>query len=403
MLALQMLNTHSGEWLTLNESSVGLSCEPCTDFSACVKRYTAHPFILLFPGEQLRLTVVKLPKMRFSQRVQAIPYVLEEQLISDPDGLHVAVGAAQHQGDCVVALLEKNRLDEILTLCQRENCFPACAIPDFLAIFWEQDAWSIVLKNQMALVRIGFDSGFKTDQKNLFLSLQLALEKYPDHKPKRFLYWGQGHEITCDHLQSLGIPLEIMDDKKQPPFDLHSFAYPPINLLQGKYTPKLTSVKIPKNWRFCVIAASAWILSLFAGQFSQWLYFSQESKQLENRIHAQYRVLFPGAHAVLVPRARTDHLLKQYTDADQNTRWLKVFSTAGKILTRFPDITLQSVNFDGKQLQFNLQVDQMSGLMAYVKQLQAQGFLVRQHVDTDAPHVSAIFIKLPGSPDSIGY
>ena len=120
---------------------------------------------------------VKLPKTSRRQLKKVIPFALEEQLASDPDSILVSIGDMQADGAFRVAVTEKAVFEAQLNMLHETNLYPRCLLPDFLALSWEPGTWSVLLQNQMALVRTDFQNGFSVDANNLFLFLQLQLEK----------------------------------------------------------------------------------------------------------------------------------------------------------------------------------------------------------------------------------
>ncbi|GEM_PF-6276412 len=387
MFVLQLFSNNTGEWFELNESGAVISRQFIADLAACPKINPHDIFTLLFPGEQLLLTSVKLPKMRASEQLKAIPFALEEQLASDPENMYIATGDAKADGCLVVAALDKNIIDTKVQSWRDANLFPQKVLPDFLAIAWLPETWSVVMKNKMALVRTDFNAGFTVDEDNLFLFLQLALEKNKEHKPKKILCWQQDSIVNPAEFEKINIPVEWMDEKKHSLFDIASIlTHSPINLLQGKYRPKSQSSSLKTNWIRCGMAASAFILFLFASRFVEWIYFYHQSNQLSNRIAVIYRDLFPGSTDVLEPRFRTAALLKKYAGASDGSVFLKLLGDSAKMILQFPGTTVQSIQFENKQLKLHVQTNKIETLTAYLQRLQTEKLLVEQHIIKNAPN-----------------
>lgn len=391
---LQLTSNNLGEWFTVNAAAEIISRQTITNLSIAATIHPNSHFTLLFPGEKLLLTTVKLPKMRKAECMQAIPYLLEEKLISDPEHVYVAMGDTKNTDECVVAVLEKTMIDTMIATWKIAKLFPQYVLPDFLAIYYEQDAWSIVIKNKMAMVRMGWDTGFKTDCHNLLLMLQSTLEKNKMYTPRCILCWLQDDSFSAEAFETFSIPIVWMDEKKHASFDWASlFVRPPIQLLQGKYRPKMMPVN-KKHWQYCALMASVLLLSLFCSQWVEWMYFSHQVPQLKNRIALQYRILFPDSNEIIAPHARTENLLKKYTDAEKNSVFLKLFGTIGKTIAQFPGLTPLSFHFDGKQLQLQLQSNETATLTACIQRLRSQGFIVTQKIVQATPNVVVADVQL---------
>ena len=395
MFILQLFSNDSGEWLELNELGAVISRQPIADLAACPKINPHDIFTLIFPGEQLLLTTVKLPKMRASEQLKAIPYALEEQLASDPENMYIATGETKVDGSLVVAALDKNIMNTKVESWHHANLFPQRVLPDFLAVAWEPETWSVLIKKNMALVRTNFNAGFTADENNLFVFLQLALEKNKDHQPKKIVCWQQENILNPTEFAKLAIPVEFVDEAKHSPFDMTSLSsHPPINLLQGKYRPTSQSSSLKTNWIRCGIVASACMLILFFSRCIEWFYFYHQSNQLSNRIAVIYRDLFPGAADVLEPRFRTAELLKKYAGVSDGSVFLKLLGDAAKTLLQFPGTMVQSFQFSNKELKLQVQTNKMETITAYMQRLQSTGLLVDQRIVKSAPNEVLVEITL---------
>lgn len=386
MFVLQLFDDNTGEWFELDETGLIISRQMIHDLLDCPKVDPDAQFTVLFPGENLLLVSMALPKLRGSEQLKAIVYGLEEQLATDPDEMYVAIGQSQSNGNTVIAMLEKKLMEAKVASWADANLSPRQVVPDFLGIAWESNAWSIVLKNKIALVRTAFDDGFAVDYDNLSVYLELALEKYKDQLPERIICWQRDNLIDPTTFTKLNIPIEFVDEAKRVMFDVESLTTRlPVNLMQGKFRPAVATSKLRKNWIFCLSAASAFFLFLFVNQFSQWAYFTYQSRHLEKQVLVAYQALFPGATAVLEPHFRTSELLKKYAAASDGGHFLTLLDNVGKVILQFPQITLQSLDYQHQQLRVHLQLDKMDTLNNCMQRLRDYGLLVDQHISSSSP------------------
>lgn len=381
MFILQLFNDRSVDWFEVNDNFEIHACTHFSEVSECPKINADADLVVLMPGENMTMTSVKLPRVRASEKMQATLFALEEQLASDLESVGVVVGDVKVDGSTAVVVYDKNLFEAQFSALRAAHLFPRVMLPDFLALSFEADTWSVVLQNKIALVRTDWNAGFSADENNLFLLLQLQLEKNKNKKPKKIICWQQDAVIDIVQLEKLGVPIETHDESSPTYFDIKNLvSKPTINFLQGKYRPKIQSSGLRKNWMMCGAVALALAVFLFLSQLGEWIYYRHQSSVLENQIVQTYQTLFPGSKDVLEPRFRTAHLLKQFERASHASAFLKIMGAVGKSILTFPDIQATAIHFNHQQLTIAVNAKNLSSLSQWSQALHTQGFSVSQRV-----------------------
>lgn len=389
MFILQLVNNQASEWFEINEAGETVLHRQISDLSECPKINVDENLVVLLSGENVTMTTVKLPKMRESERLQAIPFALEEQLASDPDRIFVAMGQMQSDGAFTVAVIDKALFQAQLDALHAVNLYPKILMPDFLGLTWEPETWIVLLQNKMAVVRADSQNGFSVDVANLFLFLQLAIEK--NKKPKKIICWPQNNVIDITPFEKLGVPVEMRGESKYGYFDhQHLSSNPVINFLYGKYRPKMQSSSLKKNWMLCGATAAVLIIFLFLSNIGQWFYFRHYAVVLEKQVLQVYQTLFPGTKDVLEPHFRTANLLKRFEEASQGSEFVKLLGIAGKTILNFPDIQTNAIDFDNQQLKMTVTAKNIAMLSQWSQALQAQGLSVQQKIASTPKQVKDI-------------
>ena len=385
MFLLQLHPDQTVTWLECNELGEILSMRLFSDLSQCPKINKENKLMVLIPGEKVIMTRVKLPKMRASEKSQAIVYALEEQLASDPEKMAVMTGESQTNGLITAAIIEKEIIHETVHALQAANLYPQCLLPDFLGITWKPETWSVVLQHNMALVRTDLQQGFSVDIDNLFLLLQLLLNK--NKIPTEINCWQQDNIVDIRQSEKLNVPFHVFDKSKNEFLDVRNlFLNPAINFLQGKYRQKTQISTLRTHWIGCGSAFAALIFFLFFSNIVQWIYFRHESRILQTKITQIYQTLFPGAKSVLEPHFRVAALLKKYEGASEANVFLHAYELLGQTLLHFPDMHAQSVVFNKKQLQVTVQGKSLQNLTAFSKMLQKKGLQTSQQILKNNPN-----------------
>lgn len=379
MYILQLLNDHSIDWFDINDAGEIISRQHFAEVSQCPKVNPDANLIVLYPGEKISIVTAKLPKMSASEKLQAIPFIIEEQLADNPESVLVTVGDINSEGKSIIGVTNKAIFEIQIAALHDANLYPRCLLPDFLALSWEPETWSMLIQNQMALVRTDFQNGFSVDAQNLLFFLELQLTK--TKKPTKIICWQENNIIDQVAFEKLHIPIEMRGESKYGYFDTKNLnTKPAMNFLQGKYRPKTQSSDLRKNWMMCGASGAALVTFLFLSQIAQWIYFQHQAIALENKVTQVYRTLFPNSKDVLEPRFRTTALLKKFDAAARDGEFLKVLGVAGKTVLAFPNIQTQSIQFENHQLTLTVNAKNVDVLSEWSQSLRAQDMKVSQRV-----------------------
>lgn len=327
--------------------------------------YSNNDLIILLPGEHILSTHLTLPAMRTSEKLKAIPYLLEEQLATDPDTVSVIVGDNNQDGTTNIFVFDTDFFQKEHTAWQASGLTPKYVLPDYLALSWTPDTWSVVFIDKIALIRIHYQTGFSIDSNNVFIFLKMLLAQ--NKHPTIINFWLNQSCIDGAEFETLNIATHFCDAVNQPYFDLSTI---PINFLQGKYREQESISTIQKNWRKCIVVCAASIIFLLASNIVQWVYLKHQANQLKKNIAIVYHTLFPTAHAIIEPKFQAALLLKKYENVSHNMVFLNLYAIAGDVLSHYPDVVVQSISFDHHALQLILHIKNLNSVDALTKAFQ---------------------------------
>ena len=118
------------------------------------ERAGGRPVVTLVPGSDLIFRRVTLPGRYNRQSAAALPYLLEEQIASDVDELHLVVLA--HEGQQVdLMAVDRQKMGEWLSWLDAAGLKSLQLLPDVLALPQAADGWSALQLGSEWLVRQG--------------------------------------------------------------------------------------------------------------------------------------------------------------------------------------------------------------------------------------------------------
>jgi general secretion pathway protein L len=111
------------------------------------------------PAGDTVLTIATLPTRSPRKIIQALPFVLEDRLLGDPETLHFAY-RAEADGSLSVAVTARERLSHWMDALAQAGIKPVMLCPATLLVPWALDCWSLAFAEDEVLVRTGNASGF---------------------------------------------------------------------------------------------------------------------------------------------------------------------------------------------------------------------------------------------------
>ncbi|HEY3486484.1 MAG TPA: type II secretion system protein GspL [Gammaproteobacteria bacterium] len=303
---------------------------------------------------------------------QAVPYALEEDLAEDPEQLHFALGkeqpvqiqadtenldimAAGKQVAVPVAVVNKDRMRHWLDKLAAVGVKPHVLIPETLSLPWSNDGWSVLLQEELALVRTQPFQGFACDLENLELLLNSALETSAD-SPQQIRIWNHNGTAPAPQLKS-----EVRIEQTAPEQELLmtlAKAYRPeqsINLLQGEFSFKEEYGRLLRPWRTPAILLGTLVALLFAANITRYLQLSSQNEDLRNQLVASYLDAFPEAQNVPEPRKQMEDKLNELIGAaGSRSELLELLAIIAPEIAKIPAVKVAELNFSNKNLELEL-------------------------------------------------
>ncbi len=328
--------------------------------------------IVIAPPTAASCIEVPLPSLKSSQLQQALPFLLEENLIDDVETLHFATGKFQQEGTAV-AIVSKKMMREWLAALKNINVFPSAIIPAPLALSYEENHWHIALTEHHAIVRMGKYSGFSCDKNNLNLLLELKINEDRSAPEKIIL---ENYSDDKNFQLKTNRPVEINEHAPEQFIqDLTKWNQenPVINLLQGEYGVKKD---FKKSWQIPSYLALGAIAILFLGNVLGSLILYFQAAQIEHQIKIIYKKNFPESTVMISPRDRMQAKLNSIA-AGQDL-FLSSLTLIGKSFTETPKIQLQNLQFHHQQFSIELSADSFNTLDHFVQSMKTKGLAVKQ-------------------------
>lgn len=297
---------------------------------------------VIIPGNSVLMTSVCLPKMPRTELRRAIPFALEEELAQNIEECFFAIGETNAAGETAVAVMDKSRFESYLSIIQENHWQPEKIIPDYLALPYEENAWTVWYHDEWVSVRTGLLSGF-------------CVEK-----------------INLEVMQSFfGTPPKMIEIKEN-----HFDTSINFNLLQDKYRPKKSISEVSRLWRRSIYVTSLLIITAFTSQIGQYVYFQHQSKQLHKKITSLYHRILPSQTGD--PHRSIHVLLNRLQHSTGSQHLIYSLNTIGPFFSNKKTLQLERLEYTKTRLMLTIQSKSPEALTDFSKALSKKGLTVHE-------------------------
>lgn len=314
--------------------------------------------VLVLPAEQVLLTSVQLPGKNQARLKQALPFALEEQLITDIDAQYFVLGPKLDEQQYAVAVISRVYLENILDSFRQVNIFPAKVLPESLLLPFTENGVSVVEDDERFIVRNGKYSGFACDKENISLMLGNIIT---NNTVAKIDFYGTSENIT----ENLG---EIECTQHAAPAALISLLYHDtisgLELLPTRYINReKIDLKI-KRWLPAVAMLLTGIMLQVSIQVYDYFDLKKQDAALQQTLEKIYRQAFPDARKIVdveaQMRQRLEELRKRSGKAESGFTEMMVKSAP--VLQQAPGLKLQALRYQNGQMDLELEVRDLDSL-----------------------------------------
>jgi general secretion pathway protein L len=333
--------------------------------------------IVIVPAQDVLLTTIKIPKMNRQRLLQALPFALEEQLLSDITELHFATGPYLADNLLPVAILSKQKMNDWINAFKQLGLTPSAFIPASLISPLSEKTWSILIDENIAIVRTDLYSGFACDKSNL----QTVIES-------RFIEQTMSPEAIevrnyTPNLNELNVGNTKITEKNftETQFieDMCLWAnHPAINLLQGPYLTKRKSSHSKKIWLLASYIAIAWIALLFISNIVSYFILHHQVSSLDAGIHQIYKKHFPQATSIIAPKQRMEEKLSGLSSQGHRNPLILWLAYTGKALAQATGVRIDQLDYRNNQMILTLSAPNMGRIDTFTHALTQNGLTVKQ-------------------------
>jgi len=327
---------------------------------------------VLVPGTECLLSRVNIPGRNRQKLLRAVPFALEEQLSDEVENLHFAVGKSMADGALPVVVISRNYMQGLMDAVTEAGLDVQQVISELQAIPVADNEVTVLLDDEIALVRSGPFSGYVADSENLGLLLAAAPREEEAPLPLLRLLLREHSQLPSTDAyaaetqvqQFTGDPLGIFAQG----LDANA-----INLLQGSFSRTGEWLRMLRPWRATAALLLAGLVVSTVVMGIDYVRLNSESDRLRAEIEDTFRKALPGVTRIVNPRVQMQQQLdKARNGLGAGSGFLGLLARSGAVFKDVQGVEVQGVTFRAGRLDVDLAVSNLQ-LLDELKQKLSQG------------------------------
>jgi general secretion pathway protein L len=313
--------------------------------------------VLLLPGTEVGLAEPELPLRGGAKIAQAVPFALEEQLASDVEALHFAVG--EREGGTLgtpVGAVSRGLMDRWIASCEASGLRPALAYADTVAVPVSPNGCTLLVDEESLYVRRADGVPYVLDAQPLSAALALAMASSTtaaDHvtfyaTPEE--YERHRDEIEGLRRQTATLQVKLMPEGPLPLLATQVSGLHGVNLLQGSYATKSGAGANLRQWRLPAALAAAIVVVFVLGQAASIWQLARAEKKLDAEIAQIFQSVLPG-QPLVDARAQMEGVLGH---GGQTGTLLPALSHLARAMTESPGGRIEALSYRSGALDLRL-------------------------------------------------
>jgi len=320
----------------------------------------AAEIIVLAPSEEVLITEARVAARSRAQLMQAVPYAIEDQLLTPVEDLHFAATTAS--GDTVgVAVVAKSRLRAWLDALAAAGIRPDALLPESIALPSKADHATVLIESDRAVVRFAPWSAFACAPGDLAAWLQRANGDAPP-RPLDI------YDFRANKAVPLPGPVASIEERQRDAlaFLARNLGKPPLNFLEGAFAPQHRAARGARFWRVAAVLAAAVLVLAIANLGFEVLQLSRASARMDAIAEDAVRKAFPdidGAELARYPPAElARNRIERLRGGSQGTGFLRVVAEIAPVLGSTTRIQTRGMEFRNGALELGLRAPDVATL-----------------------------------------
>ena len=320
---------------------------------------------VVVPGTDVILTKVAVPTRNRSRMAAAVPYLLEEQLATDVDVSHFALGERDAEGLVAVAVVSQACMDGWLARLAEAGVQADRLIPETLLLPYTPDVWSLLVERDCVNLRNAPQGGMALDSANVAFILRRVVAELEVKPAQLHARMANGAADGAMFPEDLGVEVRIEPLELPPLAFLARQAHEDgvIDLLQGPYSRREQLGKLWRPWRPAAALLAVWVVLQFGIKIFEHHELQAQDDRLREEISRIYLQTFPEAKRVVDARLQMQQHLTELRGGTGNVGgFLKILAEVSTPAADLGGVEIDRLSYKDGELNIALMISDLQRL-----------------------------------------
>ncbi|NRB40359.1 MAG: hypothetical protein HRU20_18145 [Pseudomonadales bacterium] len=311
--------------------------------------------------------------------IKAIPFLLEEDLLTEADDMHVVMAAAADKANAMdVVAIEGDLLQRWLDTFNDAGVKITHCIAESLFLPESDAQWQIFYRDDVFIIRAHTGESVAVDARHIALSLQMLSDDYAS-MPSSVELITESDEAQEQAMKLMPVAVAPLINAIQIDYaDMLSNQFSGVakawNLLTGQYAVAREWLAMVKPWRWVAASLAAVFILNVALTMSELSAQKERSAYLRTEMDKVFRQVIPRGN-IVDHRKQLQRHLKSATASGSGEPFIAKMDKIGAVLNKHQVQTLNSLNYDldKSELRLDFLVKDYDQLQAILSALKASG------------------------------
>ena len=322
---------------------------------------------------------IKLPDIAGKKLEAALPFIVEEYVLSSPEDVHVII--ASRLGDqATLAIIQKAWVKELVAALSMVKLQAKRMFPDCMLLALNENTWTLSQQGNKVLVRTGKTQGFAFDVVDSdrheipYLLMSAFKEKHQFIQPSNLLAYGELAETVKEWARMLGTN-DVAAIKEEWRFNKFAATF---NLLQKEFSPPNDLVQKIYKFKTCAVLASLIFgLQCFFTLIEVGLQYRQ-AYQLDQQMISLFKASFPETTTIVDAPLQMQRKLEEIKHARgeaNSADYQPLLASISKTIGAIPVENLISMAYQDRKIILIFRIERLEKAEAMRQKLSDAGLM----------------------------
>lgn len=342
--------TLQAEWVLVDTAGSRLGNVETGPLATAAAVASGRSVIVLVPGTDVLLAEPELPVKSGARLAQVVPFALEEQLASDVEDMHFAVGRRDSRPGTPVAAVALAAMDTWLAALKSAGIAPSAMYSESAAVPLTPGGVTLLVEGVRIHVRRAEVPANVVEAEPLIEGLQLALASGSETRENVTLFMSQeDYERDRDMIEGLreftaSLQVKLVAEGPLALLAVTIVKQAATNLLQGPYAVAGSMKGSLAPWRYAAMLAGAFVVVHLGVKGAQFWKLGAEEARLDGEIAAVFAQAMPGTRQVNA-RAQVEGRLAQLRGSGVASGLMTSLGTLGQAIAQAPETSVEALSY----------------------------------------------------------